>query len=98
MCDPRTDVSFLVRMLWSKIHRRRLFVTRIDRLPVIIVQSGRSILHRATTFELTSVHAVPTPLRFCVGVAHYAISCGWCVFRCYLPSLTPVASIVCLHP
>ncbi|GFY75072.1 hypothetical protein TNIN_258861 [Trichonephila inaurata madagascariensis] len=69
----------------------------MDRRLLARVQSDRSILHRAITFELSSVHAVPTMLGFCVGVAHYAISCGRCVSRCHLPSLTPVASIVCFH-
>ncbi|GFW18848.1 hypothetical protein TNCV_5133011 [Trichonephila clavipes] len=46
------------------------------------------------TFELPSVHVVPNSLRFCVAVAHYAMSCGRCVSRCNLPSLTPVASFV----
>ncbi|GFR05012.1 uncharacterized protein TNCT_170821 [Trichonephila clavata] len=94
---PRTDVSVLVRMPCPKIHRWRLFVTRIDRRSVASVQSGRSILHSATTFELPSVYEISTTLRFCVGVAHYAISCGWCDSRCHLPSLTPVTSIVRLH-
>ncbi|GFY53478.1 hypothetical protein TNIN_452171 [Trichonephila inaurata madagascariensis] len=80
-----------------KVHRWRLFETRIDRRPVTSVQSDRSILHSATTFELPSVHVVPTTLLFCAGVAHYALSCGRCVFRCHLLSLTPVASIVHLY-
>ncbi|GFY40972.1 hypothetical protein TNIN_365401 [Trichonephila inaurata madagascariensis] len=89
--------QFLVRMPWPKIHQWRLFVTRIYRRPVASVQSGRSILHSATTFEFASVHAVPTALRFCVGVAHYAISCGRDPSSIPL-ALTKVASIVCLHP
>ncbi|GFR15043.1 hypothetical protein TNCT_60031 [Trichonephila clavata] len=84
-------------MLWPKIPLWRLFGTIIDRRPVASVQSGRSILHSAITSELPSVHAVPNTLQFYVGVAHYAISCGWCVSRCQLLSLTPVTSIVCLH-
>ncbi|GFS48109.1 hypothetical protein TNCV_3600131 [Trichonephila clavipes] len=70
----RTDVS--VRMPRPKIYRWRLLVTRIDRRPVVSVKSGRSILPSATTFELRSGHAVPNVLRFCIGVAHYEISCG----------------------
>ncbi|GFY60846.1 hypothetical protein TNIN_74861 [Trichonephila inaurata madagascariensis] len=81
-----------------KIHRWRLFVTRTDHHPVASVQSGRSILHSSTNLELPTVHAVSPALRFCEGVAHYAISCGRCVSRCHLPSLTRVLSIVCLHP
>ncbi|GFV36903.1 hypothetical protein TNCV_4767011 [Trichonephila clavipes] len=85
-------------MPWSKIHRWRLFVTRTDRCSVVSEQRGQSMFHSAIPFELPTVHAVPTDLRFCLGAAHYAISSGWCVSRCHLPSLTPVASIVCLHP
>ncbi|GFW20436.1 hypothetical protein TNCV_4547031 [Trichonephila clavipes] len=73
-------------------------MTRIDCRPVASVQSGRSILNSATTFELPSVHVVPTTRRFCVGIAHYAIPFERCVSRCHLPPPTPVASIVCLHP
>ena len=94
---PRTDVSVLVRMPWPKIYRWRLFVTRIDRRPYASVQGNRSIFHSALTFELPSVHELPNAMRFWVGAAHYAISCGRCISRCHLPSLTPVVSIVCLH-
>ncbi|GFY41568.1 hypothetical protein TNIN_378961 [Trichonephila inaurata madagascariensis] len=85
-------------MPWPKTHLWGLFIIRIDRRPVVSVQSGRSILHSTNTFELPSLHAVPTALRFCVGVTHYAISCGWCISRCHLPSITPVAFIICVHP
>ncbi|GFR07692.1 hypothetical protein TNCT_419781 [Trichonephila clavata] len=85
-------------MPWPKIHRRGLFVTTIDRRPVGRGQSGWIVLHSATTFDLPSVHAVPTALRLFVGVTHCAIPCGRCVSRSHLFSLTQVASIVCLHP
>ncbi|GFV91795.1 hypothetical protein TNCV_2974671 [Trichonephila clavipes] len=66
-------------MPWPKIHRWRLFVTRIDRRHVASVQSGRIILHHAP--PLNFHQCMWYPLRFCVGVAHYAISCGRCVSR-----------------
>ncbi|GFY74911.1 hypothetical protein TNIN_379511 [Trichonephila inaurata madagascariensis] len=90
---PRTNDSVLVRMPGPKFSRWRSFVPIIDHRHVASVQSGRSIFHSATTCELPSVQR----LRFCIGVAHYAISCGRCVSRYHLPSL-PVASIVCLQP
>ncbi|GFV41006.1 hypothetical protein TNCV_2665971 [Trichonephila clavipes] len=92
-----TDISVLVRMPWSKIHRWRLLVTRTDRRSVVSVQRSRSVSHSGITFELPSVRAVPKALRFCVSVAHFTISWGRRVSRCHLPSLTPAASIVCLH-
>ena len=97
VATPRADVSILLRMSWPKIHRWGLFLTRVDRFPVAAVQGGQSILHSTPTFELLSVHAVPTAIRFCECAARYAISCGRCVSRCHLPSLNPVASIICLH-
>ncbi|GFS95517.1 hypothetical protein TNCV_814671 [Trichonephila clavipes] len=65
-----------------QIHRWRLSVTIIDHLrPVASVESGQSILHSATTFELPSVYVIPIALRFCVSVAHYAIPCGRCASK-----------------
>ena len=93
----QTDISVLVCMPWSKIHRQRLFMTRIVCHPAASMQDGWSILHNTPTFELSSGHGVPTTLRFCIGAAHYTKSCGRCVSRCHLPSLTPVTSIVYLH-
>ncbi|GFY74697.1 hypothetical protein TNIN_184561 [Trichonephila inaurata madagascariensis] len=83
-------------MPWPKIHRWRLFVTRIDHRPVASLQSGQSILHSATSFELPLVHAVLGALR--LRVAHSAISCRRYVSRCHLSFLTPVAYIVCFRP
>ena len=93
----QTDVSVLVLMFWPKIPRWRLFM-RIDRHAVARVQGDRSILHSTPTFELPSVHMVPTKMRFCIAAALCTISCGGCISRCHLSSLTPVASIVYLHP
>ncbi|GFS39724.1 hypothetical protein TNIN_465521 [Trichonephila inaurata madagascariensis] len=95
---PRTDVSVLVCMPCPKIHSWQSLVSRIDHRPVASVKSGRSVLHSATTFELQSVHAAPTTLQFFLSVALYAISCGGYVYRYHLSSVTPVASIICLHP
>ncbi|PRD29448.1 UNVERIFIED_CONTAM: hypothetical protein NCL1_29390 [Trichonephila clavipes] len=52
----RTDVSVLDRMSWPKIPRWRLFMTIIDHHPVASVQSGRIILHSATTFIACGTH------------------------------------------
>ncbi|GFW95969.1 hypothetical protein TNCV_4173961 [Trichonephila clavipes] len=84
----------MVKIMKSVTNIPRVAFATIDSRPVASGQGDRSILHSATTFDLLSVHAVPTMLRFCVGVAHYAISCGRYVFRYHLPSLTLLASIV----
>ena len=60
----QTDILVLVRMLWPKIHRWQLFVTRIDSRSVASVQDGQSILHNTPTFELPSVHVVPVAMWF----------------------------------